>query len=610
LYGAPTNGSPHGALLAVTGNLVVASSSALYPVSDPTNGGSLRIVANNVSVLSSGTINADIAGFGPGRVTVSGEEGFGEGGGGSRAGGGYGGFGGNYSDLGGRIYGDAQAPRRPGSGGGNTAALSGGPGGGLIWIEAAGWIRVDGILTANGGTSASGALSGGGSGGGIHLTCQSFASAGGTISANGATPSDDNTGSGGGGRISIEYNPGAQAAADPVNVTILASAGYSQFLGDLGTVYLPDSQLLRENMNVEGQIMGFPSWNPNELLVNNRRTRFIVDGFALAVSNNLTIDGASALLELGGGYIFPRGSYWDKANGETPVDINLTGLIKYSAETAALTCGGNLVLTNSGDMGIYSGPTNTSGGWGALVDIKGDVTIGTNSWIFPMSNPTNGGSALFKMKNLAIPMGNAGFNAHQGGFAGGGGSRPTGYGPGAATAANQGGGYGGVGGTNNGSVIPGATYGSSNAPIDPGSGGGRSVTTTTYLNSGGAGGGLIRLEITETLLLEGQLRANGRYGSASRFSGGGSGGGIYVRCRTLSGGGSLIANGGSGLDASTYGASGGGGRIAVSSVYSNGWTGFATVNPGTARVTMLGATGTVVWVQGTDPIQGTIFTLR
>jgi hypothetical protein len=609
LYSAPTNGSPHGALLAVTGNLVVASASALYPVSDPTNGGSLRIVANNVSVLSSGSINADTAGFGPGRTTVSGEGGFGQGGGGSRAGGGYGGFGGNYANLGGLPYGDFQAPRQPGSGGGNTTGASAGPGGGLIWIEAAGWIRVDGTLTANGGTSANGSNSGGGSGGGIHLTCQSFASAGGTISANGATPTDNNTGSGGGGRISIEYDPVAQAAADPVNVTLLASAGSALYLGDLGTVYLPDSQLLRENMNVEGQIMGFPSWNPNELQVNNRRTRFVEDGFALAVSNNLTIDGASALLELGGGYIFPRGSYWDKVNGETPGDYHLVGLIKYSATTSSLTCGGSLVLTNGGDMGIYSGPTNTSGGCGALVDIEGDMTIGANSWIFPMSNPTNGGSALFRMKNLTIPSGNAGFNAYQGGFAGGGGSRATGYGPGGATAANQGGGYGGVGGTTSGSVIPGATYGSSNAPIDPGSGGGRSATTTTYLNSGGAGGGLIRLEIVETLLLEGQLRANGRYGSETRYSGGGSGGGIYVRCKTISGGGSLTANGGSGYDGPSDGASGGGGRIAVSSVYSNGWTGSATVNPGTANVTMLGATGTVVWVQAVIA-KGTIINIR
>ena len=117
-----------------------------------------------------------------------------------------------------------------------------------------------------------------------------------------------------------------------------------------------------------------------------------------------------------------------------------------------------------------------------------------------------------------------------------------------------GGSYGGKGGEYGAPYFTGPTYGSSNAPLDPGSGGGGYTSMC-----GGNGGGLIRIEASKTVSVNGALLANGEaYG---KFSGSGSGGGIFIHCKIFNGEptGYLQAKGG---DKSGH-ASGGGGRIAV-----------------------------------------------
>ena len=99
----------------------------------------------------------------------------------------------------------------------------------------------------------------------------------------------------------------------------------------------------------------------------------------------------------------------------------------------------------------------------------------------------------------------------------------------------------------------GGTYGSSNAPITLGSGGGHSS-----FDIGGAGGGAIRLTVAGTLQLDGVISANGL--SAVTYGGSGSGGSLWITADTLTGSGSINALGGA---AASYGAAGGGGRIAL-----------------------------------------------
>jgi len=97
-------------------------------------------------------------------------------------------------------------------------------------------------------------------------------------------------------------------------------------------------------------------------------------------------------------------------------------------------------------------------------------------------------------------------------------------------------------------------YGSIFRPRFPGAGGG------AYNGSypGGDGGGLVELLITEELVVDGQVIADG----GSTNGGGGSGGAIYINSPVTYGNGSMSANGGNGQSGwSSTG--GGGGRIAV-----------------------------------------------
>ncbi len=132
-------------------------------------------------------------------------------------------------------------------------------------------------------------------------------------------------------------------------------------------------------------------------------------------------------------------------------------------------------------------------------------------------------------------------------------------GPGAGLSIEEtgsGAGYGGVGGAS--ATAPGgASYGSSNQPVDFGSGGG--------FGSGGplggsAGGGALRLNVGGILTVDGQLSADGEPGLQDN-SGGGSGGSLWVTAGTLAGSGLFSADGGAG---ELYGGGGGaGGRIAL-----------------------------------------------
>ena len=105
----------------------------------------------------------------------------------------------------------------------------------------------------------------------------------------------------------------------------------------------------------------------------------------------------------------------------------------------------------------------------------------------------------------------------------------------------QGASHGGEGGQN-----PGTTYGSTTAPSKYGSGTG-SVR----------GGGVIMLQASRTMVLNGKLSAAGGAGTSS---GGGSGGSIQLKAGTLEGHGTVSVEGGDGGPSSC---GGGGGRIAI-----------------------------------------------
>lgn len=220
----------------------------------------------------------------------------------------------------------------------------------------------------------------------------------------------------------------------------------------------------------------------------------------------------------------------------TVFDLTITGasIVKPDAPETF----GNLILSGSAVV------THDAGQSGFSWTCQGNATIG--------------GSASFNVD---------GFGYGPGGGIGHGGVSGYGYGSGA--------GHGGRGadGYNGGSsyAYGGTTYGSSNAPITLGSGGGA--------NSGGAGGGAIQLTVAGSLQLDGTMTANGLAGAIN--CGSGSGGSLWITADTLSGAGTLSAQGG---PTSSYGAGGGGGRIAIIARDRAGFTGSVSVtgsSPGT-----------------------------
>ncbi len=192
----------YGAVVGVTGDVVVAAGSACALVSNPTNGGSPLLICENLRIAAGGAIDADFSGFaggwnswsyGPGRN--------------QRGAGGYGGRGGAYdaaSPARGPTYGSSNAPVYCGSGGGSRdgrVGYNGGNGGGLVRVQAAGRVVVDGTITALG-AAGGGIYCSAGSGGGIYIQCLQFeGGTSGVMRVDGG--SRVTYGGGGGGRIAV-----------------------------------------------------------------------------------------------------------------------------------------------------------------------------------------------------------------------------------------------------------------------------------------------------------------------------------------------------------------------------------------------------------------------
>jgi hypothetical protein len=607
------------------------------------------IFCSNLTVAAGGSINADWLGYRAATNQFS--WGQGPGGGYYQASAGYGGSGGvsAYGGTAGGTYGSYAEPIAPGSGGGchNPITVSG-SGGGAIWLSVSNRAIINGALTANGKSGVGQGSSG--SGGAIYLACRTFASTNGVIRVDGGDMGEstyDGAG-GGGGRVALIYDATAQSnlnlTATPV-VTISASQGYSVHPGYPGTIYLPDHSFFPQPTRLEGGQLLMPtflSWNVNSLTISNGLAVFPED-MQLTVSNNLTLAGngaglllTNASLNLAGNLNMSCGKYGASYLQSGPASNYRIGgnlslspgyLYCYASTTtdtwlcysnvylnagtlsyqdrptgySTFQINGNLTLTNAGEFYIYSSRTNNLRNYGTLVTVGGDITLASNSWIYPASNPTNGGSPLFRMRNLSIAQG-GGINASDRGLNGAPLSTVYGYGLGGGYQFD-GAGYGGVGGKGGYSGgVPGGTYGSSNAPIDPGSGGG-----AWGGGRGGHGGGLVRIEANNIVTLNGSILANGgtpTFGQA----GAGSGGGIYVKCRVFSGNNSglLQADGGSVGASSQYnGGSGGGGRIAVVRRHDL-YQGSASVSNGTAYAGHQGTPGTIVWKEW---IPGTFLTI-
>jgi hypothetical protein len=190
-------------------------------------------------------------------------------------------------------------------------------------------------------------------------------------------------------------------------------------------------------------------------------------------------------------------------------------------------------------------------GGGSLIRILGDLSVSGSSKVVPEGKYTNGlvggqwagvGVTIYAA-NATVEAGSQITATGQG--------YTTSNGPGGTVAWFTGGSYGGQG-----SGQSGPTYGSETRPVDLGSAG------SAVYGGWSRGGGAIRLNVNNTLTVNGEIKADGDDTSVGGNVGGGAGGSIFIAATNLAGSGSIQANGQTGNSGS-----GGGGRVAI--YYSN-----------------------------------------
>ncbi len=221
---------------------------------------------------------------------------------------------------------------------------------------------------------------------------------------------------------------------------------------------------------------------------------------------------------------------------------------------------GRILVDNGGNLGTNSLITDVSSidltvqNDGAVVPPPSglrNVLVASNGIIFPTNQNLTITGNLTVQAGGAIRADGWGFRGSQGPGAGGSGNSD-------ALTSGGGGGFGGNGGAGTGGARGGlAYYPTPQSQSQAGSGGGPSLA------AGGWGGGVINLympNLSQTLVLDGTVSADGNPGGSAN-AGGGSGGSITLTLGNFSGSGLLSADGGAGNGAG--GGGGGGGRIVV-----------------------------------------------
>jgi len=553
------------------------------------NGGASRAAVLNLNVsgdltLSPGaSILLDGSGYGGGNPQLAqtgqspgfGPGGGGSGGNGSGAGGGHGGGGGNgdATGLGGVANDDTINPTDLGSGGAGAYSSAGSAGGGAAIIKVAGTLALNGLISANGSSTAPDSYyatgGGGGAGGTINLTAGTLTGTG-TLRANGGNGSGYGGASGGGGRIAISIS-----AADSSALSISANngniigngRGAPPLNGGAGTLAVQEPGGSGYNLTI-----GTTTLNPQApTLITGASPSFA----GVNLSNSIVAFGAAAAANFT--TLTATGVVTMSAPGLTVGSFVLVGSMTLT--TGGLTCGANpLEIRAGGLLSLAASAVSNCN----LVVRNGGIFKQSNAFALnllsievdsggQLTHAPNGGSKTAFL-NLNV-SGN--FNLQSGaailvdglGYSGRVGSQTGAGSGGGGTGGSRnggGGGHGGAGAASSDGSQGGAIYDSAFFPEDLGSQGGGSTLGGGI--GGGAGGGAIVLQVGGSCTLNGLVSANGIAGTPETYNGSGGGGGgggtVNIGVATLSGAGMIRANGGGGTGYG--GAGGGGGRIALS----------------------------------------------
>ncbi len=427
----------------------------------------------------------------------------------------HGGMGGNNKIA---PYGSATNPTSLGSGGQDAA------GGGAIRLNVGGTLNVTGEIRANPKKWVAGMWSSG-AGGSIWLTAQSLTGNGkilaeGYVYANYAS---------GGGRIALDCD--TSAFTGTVSVKSYHSAAYT-YEGQPGTLCAPAEFIAPtgsadnvENVLITRGCQFYPT-DTNTVYYWNLTVQtewFELHQCALHLGDITVTNGAVVRFNR------PAAGFTHYLMHE----VDNIGAFDLQALTVSnsMTVVGNVSRLVLPAEGSYDLAGNLLIGSGATIDVAGN-TSAVNSESGGTTNKKHGCGATIRVGGGAVIQGTLtawrrGFRAAEGpGYAG----------------SNPGGTYGGQGGRSTATV-----YGAMSSPTALGSGG-------VDANSGGA----IRLVVSGALDLSGGvISADG----ASAYWSGGSGGSLWLRAQSLTGNGTITADGGR-LDW-VSGLPGGGGRISI-----------------------------------------------
>ena len=478
----------------------------------------------------------------------------------------YGGAQGADTGVGSHVYGSAEWPFDPGSGGGNAGTSN--SGGGAIFIDLTGDLVVNGTIAADSAEPAG--TPSRASGGGIVINCATITGSG-VISASACTGrsfgSSGGRNGGGGGRIAVHYDPTKQAAAMAnckVNIRALGgsggniipvtrsdnSSGTSFKAGQPGTLWFPDLTMLKMSpLKLGGRIVNIDS-NAELVFDSGLTLQEGVLGFDVPVKLKVNGDFAStssAAMSYAYGLYFGTVSLL-----EVTGDASFKGSKLWAPNGGIYRFGGDLTLLNDssttwrsgGELDVVPASGAGMGKAGAEVIVGGAFKVNSYCTIFARSHPQTGEATKITAKTFEL-CANAAIDGTGLGY-------PAKKGPGYVNLCGAS--HGGKGAFDKSKTSAVADpYGNRRAPTTAGSG------SNTY-----AGGGAVWIEAEKTLTMNGSIVVNGLgSGGSDSNKDGGAGGSVFLAARTLvSSGASISAVGGS-VGGSGGSCGGGGGRIAI-----------------------------------------------
>jgi len=466
----------------------------------------------------------------------------------SRSGGSYGGRGGVHDGPGSNApYGHPAEPLYLGSGGScYGSGRPGGNGGGLIRIAATDAVVVDGSILANGAAGHS-YQAGSGSGGSIKIDTSLLRGTG-TIAANGYAHEVG----GGGGRVAVTYESLGDTGDDLNGLRdINAFGGHGSYVwGSAGTVLMRRNDQAHGDLYIDDNVSGSTSWAYTPL------THIGFGRSADLTGDTLTTDGLVKMVPNGlvGLEINPNldqeETFVVLSNTEDTITVDVSGGILFT----------DVALVGDTYAGIYrfDNVFFRRGGFmvaGDRLMVDGTMLIDEFGRLTHYDATMNFESHLdLTVETLEITdTGSINVDArgYLGGYRGGNDCSGQTEGNTDGSTRRSGGSYGGLGGSYDGG-IPNPVYGDSTDPAELGSGG------ACYNDNrpGGDGGGRIDI-LGQDILVDGRISADGAAGSGYQ-SGSGSGGSIRIETSSLSGAGTIRANG------YAHEVGGGGGRVAVS----------------------------------------------